>query len=217
MPALASNSTVEVSIGVLGTARRPTGFTRSGKPKDITESKMPLMASMLDSLKRPLYLIDSRRNGTGAQSSWSPRDFGTEIPALLNEEMKYAYLHLPCLAPSIALLERDISWREFRSEYIEELSVQDLAVGVAFVEAAIVEGGITVFLCAEPDQPEFDSLSEVEKDKNYCHRFTLAKLIGRRIKVAHPNTAISIVHLDVVDFYLQTDHGNSYVPRITHL
>jgi hypothetical protein len=214
IPALDANSAAEVLIGVVGTGRRLALLSKTGKPKDIDDPKTPLMASMLESLGRPLYLIDVRRDGTGKQSSWSPREFATEIPAILGGKTKYAFLHLPCLAPSIELLERDIPWREFRDAYIKELSDQDLAVGEAFVEAATMEGGIAVFLCAEPDQPAFDSLSENAKEENYCHRFTLAKRIARQIKAAHPKAAISIVQLDVVDFYLQKKHGDSYVPRV---
>src|SRR4051812_17251254 len=52
------------SIGVLGTRTRA----------EVKGTKSHLMAEMLSSIGRPVYLIDTRRNGVGAQSSWSPRE-----------------------------------------------------------------------------------------------------------------------------------------------
>jgi hypothetical protein len=208
----------QVSIGVVGTGRRAVGLTKTGRPKGIPGQVTALMGEMLAALSRPLYLIDARRNGTGAQSSWSPREFATIIPNFLSAGARYAYLHVPCLAPSIGMLDGDLSsWRDFRREYVKERSDEDLALGQAFVEAAAAEGGMAAFLCAEADHPEFDSLPEGEQNTHYCHRFTLAKLIAGRLNAAYGDVRGQMVHLDVVDFHLQRERGEAYVPRVTVL
>jgi hypothetical protein len=176
---------------------------------------------MLAALRQPIYLLDTRRNGVGAQSSWSPREFASIIPNSLAGRITYAYLHLPCLAPSVALLDEarknQMPWHTFRERYIEELTPDALDVGRAFVETAVAAGGMAIFLCAEADQPEFDVLPDVEQEEYYCHRFTLAKQVANRIKDACANTSIRCVHLDLVDFQTQMKSVNAYSPRSTEL
>ncbi len=81
-----------VDIGLLG--------TRCLHEIPVKPNKTTAMGRMLDELNRPLYLIDTRRDGTGAQSSWSPREFATIIPAMVRKPMEF--LHLPAAAPSIS-------------------------------------------------------------------------------------------------------------------
>src|SRR5262245_32092108 len=93
LPYLKSLDYQEVRFGVLGTRRRePLKRVRSGYTV--------LMAELLGALACPLYLLDIRRDGTGGQSSWSPREFASVIPAALPPDRPYSYVHLPCLAPS---------------------------------------------------------------------------------------------------------------------
>jgi hypothetical protein len=133
----------------------------------------------------------------------------------------YSFLHLPCLAPSIALLDEarksGLRWREFRTRYLEELSLDSLDIARAFVEAAQASGGLAIFLCAEADRPDFDQLSEPEQEESYCHRFTLAKQVAHRCKDVHGAVVVKQVHLDLVDFKEQWGKSGQYIPRLTEL
>ncbi|MGE0821754.1 MAG: DUF488 family protein [Candidatus Binatia bacterium] len=205
-------STSTMAIGVMGTRTRDK----------VSGAKTQLMAHMLAALNQPLYLIDVRRNGVGAQSSWSPREFATVIPDMLAGGSPYAYLHLPCLAPSIALLNQNrqgeiASWQHFRQRYLAELTPESLDVAQAFVEAAVAAGGMAVFLCAEAEQPAYDSLSATEQDAHYCHRFSLAKQVARRLQEAYDAVVVKMVHLDLVDLSEQKKARGQYRPRVTSL
>jgi hypothetical protein len=176
------------------------------------------MAEMLASLSRPVYLIDTRRNGVGAQSSWSPREFATVIPELIADRVRYEYLHMPCLAPTVALLNAERkqqipSWHDFRQQYIATLLPAHVSVGRAFVETSASDGGIAIFLCAEADQPEFDRLSLADQNSHYCHRFTLAKRIASDLRSAYTGVSVELVHLDMLDFQEHRKSGREYQPR----
>ncbi len=71
-----------MAIGTPGTGRRKD----PKMPRVVTAQ----MANLLASLDRPLYLIDTRRDGVGAQSSWSPREFASLIPDALPQHLTYA-------------------------------------------------------------------------------------------------------------------------------
>lgn len=208
LPCKPSYMTME--IATLGTRRRVS-----------VKTKVPmtgLMAEMLDSLQRPLYVLDVRRDGTGAQSSWSPREFASVIPGMLAGGRKYAYVHLPCLAPSVALLaEKSLTRQQFRDRYLAELSDDDLSVGEAFAESASAQDGMAVLMCAEPDQPDYDNLPEAEKEACYCHRFPLIQQIAGRLKARHPGLTVRQVRLDLVDFHQARQAGNAYYPRASTL
>jgi len=208
LPCHESYAKTTIDIGVLGTRRRV----------EIRGSVTSLMAMRLAAVKRPLYLLDVRRDDTGAQSSWSPREFASVIPMSLRADQKYDYAHLPCLAPSVELLgAKNLTWRQFRDRYVAEVSDDDLSVGEAFVEAAAMESGLAVLMCAEADHPHFDTLPEEEKEVHYCHRFTLANQIARRLKARPAGLTVNLVHLDLVDFHEATQAGRSYRPRTTAL
>jgi hypothetical protein len=208
LPCHESYANAKLALGTLGTRRRV----------EVPGKVTVLMAKMLASLGCPLYLLDVRRDGTGAQSSWSPREFASVIPAHLPSGQKYAYVHIPHLAPSVELLEaKHLNWSQFRDRYIAQLSNDALSVGEAFVEAAAKEGGLGVLMCAEADHPQFDSLPEEQKETHYCHRFTLAKQIARRLQARHAGVTVSQVHLDLVDFQEADRAGRSYTPRLTVL
>jgi len=181
-----------IDLGTLGTRTR--GQVRG--------RKTDLMADLLAAQRRPVYLIDTRRNGSGAQSSWSPREFGSVIAdRLAGKGIRYAFLHLPALTPSIALLDRAAPWQEFRSCYEEELSEEDCDLGCAFVEAATACDGLAIFLCAEEFQPDFDRLPAGEQEGCYCHRFTLVRRIAGRLRTHHgPDLPIRRLDLDLSDF-----------------
>jgi len=192
----------EVAIGLLGTRTR-------GK---VGGRKTMLMTQMLGTLRRPLYLLDTRRNGVGGQSSWSPREFASVIPDGLPRDLPYAFLHLPCLAPSLELLaEKHMPWREFRRRYADELTAAAVGGACAFVEAAAAHGGLTVFLCSEADQPDFDALPADQQDVHYCHRFTLARRVAAELKNAWLGVTVQLVHLDLYEFWQQRRTG--YQPR----
>lgn len=219
LPCRADFSGRSVPIGVLGTGTRvpPVQRTVNGK----RETKAELLAGMLVALQRPLYLLDTRRTGVGGQGSWAPLEFATLIPAGMSahgHHHAYSYLHLPCLAPSVALLDaahRDEfpTHRELARRYREELAPETLDIGRAFVEAAATAGGLAVLLCAEPDQPSFSSLAADEQYASYCHRFTLAQQIGGRIREAYRDVQVQLVQLDLIDHGAQKADGRAYVPR----
>jgi len=94
LPAIGPDTSAPLRIGVLGTRT----------PKKVS-AKLRKLAAMLSELRCPIYLIDSRRNGVGGSGSWGPREFATEISALLPKEQRYAFIHLPRVAPSLALLD----------------------------------------------------------------------------------------------------------------
>lgn len=205
----------ELPIGVLGTGRRAE---IPGAP-----NKAKLLASMLAALNRPIYLLDVRRDGVGGMGSWGPREFASIVPEMIAGRSPYAYLHLPCLAPSIRLLDESrksgpaAKWELFRERYITELSEQALDVARAFVAGAAAADGLAIFLCAEADQPGFDSLSGSDKDSHYCHRYTLAACIARRAKAMYQGLTVRRIHLDVVDFHACGKRPGSYRPRETLL
>ena len=67
--------------GAAGTLRLAVLGTRTLAP--VPTGKSALMAGMLATLDCALYIFDTRRAGSGGQSSWSPREFASLIPALL--------------------------------------------------------------------------------------------------------------------------------------
>jgi Protein of unknown function, DUF488 len=157
-------------VGLLG-----TGAVRDAKRK--TEA----MAGLLMSLETPLYVLDTRRNGCGGQGSWAPREFASEIPDRMKTERPYCFVHLPVVAPSIEMLEWNKSekpgWRAFRDHYDRELTPEAVRVAAAFVESAATRGGLAVLLCTEADVPGFRDAAPEIQEKEYCHRFTLARRI----------------------------------------
>src|SRR4051812_17094697 len=76
-----------ILIGVMGTRRR----------SEVSGPVTRLLAMMLAAVAGPIYLLDVRRDGTGGQSSHSPREFGSLIPQALPADKGYAFIHLPCL------------------------------------------------------------------------------------------------------------------------
>ena len=71
------NSTIE--IATMGTGAR--NFTRrAGEP-----IRAVTMAMMLKSLERPIYLLDTRRDGVGGQGSWSPLELLQGVTDQLQE------------------------------------------------------------------------------------------------------------------------------------
>lgn len=180
-----------VEIGVVGTRApelKAPGRRRFG-------SKLGLLAAALRALDRPIYLLDTRRTGVGGQGSWSPLELATLLPDRMPAGC-YAFLHLPCLAPSVGLLEAAPNhtlpdWRSFRDRYRAELTADALDVGQAFVEAAAAVGGLAVLLCAEQHRPDFEDLSPSEQDANYCHRFTLANALADRLARTRPDVTVT--------------------------
>lgn len=77
------------------------------------KDKYRRIADLLSSLERPVYILDVRRDGCGAQGCWSPEHFATQIPALMSPETRstYGYVHLPIAAPTAELLT---NWRKAR-------------------------------------------------------------------------------------------------------
>ncbi len=203
-----------VEIGLLG--------TRCLHEFPVKPNKTTAMAKMLDVLNRPLYLIDTRRDGTGAQSSWSPREFATMIPALVR--MPLEFMHLPAAAPSIGLLDEDrkarkadkvMPWQEFRRQYDADLSVDTVDVVRAYVEAAAAAGGMAIILCAEPYCPDFDVQSQEQQDEYYCHRFTLAQRVAQAIlKSRSGAVSIKMVNLELSNF---VKRGKEWTAPVTLL
>ena len=203
-----------VDIGLLG--------TRCLYEIPVKPNKTTAMARMLDTLNRPLYLIDTRRDGTGAQSSWSPREFASIIPAMVRKPLEF--LHLPAVAPSIGLLDEDrkarkagnvLPWQEFKRQYDTGLTNESVDVVRAYVEAAAAVGGMAIILCAEPYCPDFDALSQEHQEELYCHRFTLAKRVSQAILSARCGKVnVRMVNLELSDF---VKRGISWKPPVTLL
>jgi hypothetical protein len=207
LPCASDMSDLTIQIGTLGTGCRRKGVTQVTK----------LMSAMVAALPRHLYMLDVRRNGTGGQGSWSPKEFATIIRAERPAGTTYDFIHLPTLAPSLALLDqKHIPWRDFSARYTEELTHDAIGVARAFIEAAAVHGGLAVFICAEADQPNFDALSDNEQLLHYCHRFTLAHRVGAALKEAWPRAVVQLVQLDMVDF-LDQKATERYQPRVSTL
>lgn len=182
----------EIRFGVLGTGTRAK----------VRGRKTDRMADTLAALRRPIYLLDARRNGVGGQGSWSPLEFASLIPAAIDGPYPYAFVHLPCVAPSHGLVDtwhggRLANWREFRNLYNAELSAASVEVARAFVETAATAGGLAIFLCAEPDAPDFDTCSLEEQNELYCHRFALARRVADRLREAHPAAEVRLMCLDI--------------------
>lgn len=170
---------------------------------------------------RRFYLLDVRRNGTGAQSSWSA-EFASPIPAAIGSGGRYGFLHLPILAPSTGLLgeyhKGQVSdWPDFRDRYNEKVSEGAIAVVRAFVEAADCAGGMAVFLCAEPSCPDFDTLPAAAQDTNHCHRLTLAHRVARQLQQACPMVVVEGFDLDPGEYATRRRAGKPYEPRIVAL
>jgi hypothetical protein len=179
-----------VRVGLLGT--RAVGKFRN---------KCVALGQLLSSLNRPLYVLDTRRDGCGGQGSWSPREFATEIPSMMAGQRRYAFVHLPSVAPSIELLawwrSSKPAWQDFRMRYDAELSAGGVRVAAAFVESASTRGGLAVMVCAERDAEDFDSLSQPEQDNLYCHRFTLARRVLAELNGRRPNRKSDIIRLSL--------------------
>ena len=213
LPCRESYAGSEISLGVLGTRTR--GKVSGGKTK--------LMMEMLAALDRPLYLLDTRRDGVGGQGSWSPCEFSTMIADhLAQHNITYSFLHLPCLAPSLELLrahrkQPDAPWQSFRDQYVNGLLEEALEVARAFVEAATAANGLAIFLCAEDEQPEFDQLPPAEQNDHFCHRFALTRQLAHRLKQAWPDVQIKRIHLDMTDYKDQQQQTGCYSPRVVLL
>jgi hypothetical protein len=118
-------------VGLLGTQRRVK----------LKRPAFQVAAELFHGLGRPVYVIDTRRDGVGAQGSWSPRELASRIPdhitTLANRggvtAQRYGYLHLPDLAPSLGLLDRYRSARGAKSR----LSPEALAETVELVEHGV--------------------------------------------------------------------------------
>ena len=208
-----------IRIGTLGTKFEPNGL-KDERRKALTRTT--IMAHMLRDLGAPIYLLDVRRNGTGAQSSWSPAEFSSLIPAAIGSDGRYGFLHLPILAPSTGLLgeyhKGQISdWHDFRDRYNGEADEGAIAVACAFAEAADCGGGMAVFLCAEPYCPDFDTLPAATQDANHCHRFTLAHRVARQIQQACPTISVERVDLDPGEYATRRKAGQPYEPHIVAL
>lgn len=208
-----------IQIGTLGTKFEPNGL-KDEKRKALIRST--IIAHMLRDLGLPIYLLDVRRNGTGAQSSWSPAEFASLIPAAIGSGSRYAFLHLPIVAPSMGLLgeyhKGQVSdWHDFRDRYNEELGEGAITVARAFVEAADCGGGMAVFLCAEPCCPDFDTLPAAAQNANHCHRFTLAHRVARQLQQACPTIRVERVDLDPGEYATRRKAGQPYAPRVLAL
>jgi hypothetical protein len=185
-------------------------------------NEITAMVDMLNMLKRPLYLIDVRRDGTGPQNSWSPREFATIIPAMVYKPM--VFMHLPDAAPSIELLEKNrksreagkvLHWQKFKRQYNAALTMYTVDMIQAYVEAAAVDGGMVILLCTEPYCPDFDAQPQKHQDELYCHRFTLAQRTGRAIKADRGgNVNVRLLNLELSDYFMC---GRAWTPPITML
>lgn len=219
LPCLPDYGSQKVRIGTLGTKFEPNGL-KDEKRKALTSTT--ILAHLLRDLDAPIYLLDVRRNGTGAQSSWSPAEFASLIPAAIGSDGRYAFLHLPILAPSTGLLGeyhkgRVSDWHDFRHRYNKEVSEGAIAVARAFVEAADGGGGMAVFLCAEPYCPALDTLPAAAQNANHCHRFTLANRIARQLQQAYPAIRVERVDLDPGEYATRRKAGQPYGPRVVAL
>ena len=89
--------------------------------------KTQRFADLLSSLDKPVWLVDVRRSGAGGQGSWGPNELTNTIPRLMGSRGKhFAYVHLPCAAPSPQLLER--WWKATKSR--APLSPEEIAKAV---------------------------------------------------------------------------------------
>lgn len=215
LPSLPVNHAGTVQIGTLGTRFE-------AKINAATGNKTNVMVRLIKSLNRPVYLIDTRRSGTGALGSWSPLEFASIIRAELGTSPPYAFVHLPMLAPSIRLLAEErrgelAGWRVFRDRYNAELSGAAVTVAQAFVEAAALRDGLAVFLCAEPYCAAFDQLPADAQDTNHCHRFNLARRVADAIKADHPGAVVQRVDLDAAAFVTALVAARGYEPEIRPL
>jgi hypothetical protein len=201
-----------LEIGTLGTGTH--GFTRRTGKKDPDPKMFEILALMLASIARPVYLLDTRRAGEGGQGSWAPLEFATQIPGLLLSSIPYTFLHLPCLAPSIALRnDKNLCWNGFRERYRQELTKESMNVGQAFVEAAAANNGLPILLCAENYRPDFDNLGVTEQEACYCHRFTLARCMAERLSDTYDhNMRVIRKDLDMAAFMAARRQGQPYNP-----
>jgi hypothetical protein len=221
LPAIAPSCDRVLRIGTLGTrfdAPAIKGF--AGK----IMNKLDLMAAMLRDLAMPIYLLDVRRNGVGAQGAWAPEQFATQIPDVIGNSMPYAFLHLPALAPTIGLLSAYKSgavarWQDFRDCYCAGIDSATLNLGVAFCEAAFARGGMAVFLCAEAFAWDFDrgQYTDTERNQMHCHRFSLVNRIAACMHAEHAAIKVERVDLDVAAYARQRKSGLSYSPLATRL
>lgn len=214
LPCCETYARQDVRFGVLGT----------GTESKVKGRKTDVMSELLASLRQPLYLLDTRRNGVGGQGSWAPLEFATLIPERMASPGPYEFVHLPCLAPSVPLRNafaggQHASWRELRRCYNESLSKDAVNVAGAFVEAVNAIEGMAIFLCAEPDVPDFDDRLEVDTEEKkgqnslYCHRFTLARRIAEQMKEVYTEIKVTLWHLNMADYQAQRQTGEAYVPR----
>ncbi len=113
LPCLEHSKSVTANIGLLGTR------VRGGKIAGYkwANNRTKLMAAMLLSVDKPIYLVDVRRTGIGGQGSWGPNEFANLIPNIMKERNKnhppYSYIHLPIVAPENELL---VAWRTARKQ-----------------------------------------------------------------------------------------------------
>ncbi|OGA98188.1 MAG: hypothetical protein A3E25_20920 [Burkholderiales bacterium RIFCSPHIGHO2_12_FULL_69_20] len=207
---------------------RPTRFATLGtrfqaKPRKVLGSnKTEIMARLLRSLACPIFVIDTRRDGVGAQSSWSPREWASQVPDLLGDAQPYDYMHLPILAPSIDLLQAYRGhqlggWQVFRDGYDAGLATAGVRVAQAFVEAAVQRGGLAVLLCAEPYCARFDEMAQDLQDTLCCHRFHLARRVALALQREHPGMAVDRVDLDADAFAAAVLAGRDYEPATRRL
>lgn len=200
-----------IDIGLVGTRSRNDDNQWKFK---WANGKYDFMAALLVGLNRPVYLIDVRRGGVGGSGSWCAEQFATLFPILIHQQtdQPYAYIHLPNVAPSMALLRTwrcamrnntPFLWqRDFQPIYKRDLLKENqIDVAIAFVEAAAAQNGIAICLCAEEYQPHFDDLDQQAQEACYCHRFTLANQIANRIK--DPYRTRRICNLELTDFKAQ--------------
>lgn len=190
LPALTPSASGTLRLGLLGTRSSPK-----------VKNKTDRFAGTIAALGCPVFLVDTRRNGTGGQGSWSPRELATCIPAMLPPQQPYSYMHLPIAAPSLALLEAapPPPWQEFAASYREELPSQAVCATRAFAEAAHLAGGLAVLLCSEPRLTNFRCHSQQEQDAHYCHRYTLAQALVGAINAEIPAMRVELVELSMED------------------
>ena len=207
LPAFEGGEGKTIEIGTLGTGRR--------KEIKVTGTLTDLMAQMLTAIKRPIYLMDTRRTGQGGSGSWGPKEWASQIPAMIANAHPYDFLHLSLLAPSLNLLEKSkkgMDWEEFREEYHREMTPEKVRVAQAFVEAAAQKGGIALFLCAEGFHPSFDSLSKEEQNHYHCHRFMLARRVADLVCQDYPEITVKRVDLDIAEFWRAKGAKRLYLP-----
>lgn len=193
-----------IEIGLLGTRER-----EKSKNYQWANNKTKKIAALLGSLGSS-FLIDTRRDGVGGMGSWSPKEFSSIIPDLIEQHYarseKYEYIHLPGIAPTIELRNKlrneKLSWERFRDSYNSTLKEDSLDVITAFVESvATTQNSLPIIMCSEEHQPDFHHLTPELQDECYCHRFTLAKNIALRLSKEYQK--IVIYSLDIVDFMEQ--------------